>query len=94
MKIILTPAADQDLDDIESYIFKDNPTAAVEVVLTILEKIETIIINNPSIGRKGRILGTREFVMADLPYIIPYRIKDEVLEILRVIHTSRKFPKK
>lgn len=94
MKIIYTPAADRDLDDIETYIFKDNPSAATEVILTILEKIETIIVNNPGIGRKGRLLGTREFVFNDLPYVIPYRVKDGVLEILRIIHTSRKFPVK
>lgn len=94
MKIILTPAANQDLDDIESYIFKDNPSAAVEVILTILEKIETVIALNPGIGRKGRILGTREFVLNDFPYIIPYRVKDGALEILRIVHTSRKFPAK
>ena len=92
MKIILSPLANQDLDDIESYIFKDNPTAAVDVILTILDKIETVIATNPSIGRKGRMLGTREFVLSDLPYIIPYKVKNNILEIVRVIHTSRKFP--
>ena len=94
MKIILSPLANQDLDDIESYIFKDNPTAAVDVILTILDKIETVIATNPSIGRKGRMLGTREFVLSDLPYIIPYRVKDGALEILRIMHTSREFPVK
>jgi len=92
MKIVLSPLANQDLDDIELYIFKDNPTAAVDVILTILDKIETVIATNPSIGRKGRMLGTREFVLSDLPYIIPYKVKNNILEIVRVIHTSRKFP--
>lgn len=91
MKIILSPLANQDLDEIESYIFKDNLAAAVDVILEILDKIQNIIVLNPSIGRKGRILGTREFVLNDLPYIIPYRVKDGALEILRVVHTSRKF---
>ncbi|MEI8389816.1 MAG: type II toxin-antitoxin system RelE/ParE family toxin [bacterium] len=88
MKIILSPLANQDLDEIESYIFKDNPAAAVDVILRILDKIQNVIRLNPSIGRKGRILGSREFVMPDLPYIIPYRVKDDVLEVIRVIHTS------
>ena len=92
MKIIYTPAADQDLDDIETYIFKDTPAAATDVILTILDKVETIIADNPAVGRKGRLLGTREFVLNDLPYVIPYRVKDGALEILRVIHSSRKFP--
>jgi toxin ParE1/3/4 len=94
MKIIYTPAANQDLDAIEAYIFKDNPSAAIDVILTIVDKVETIIVYTPSIGRKGRILGTREFILNDLPYIIIYRVKDEALEILRIVHTSRKFPVK
>jgi plasmid stabilization system protein ParE len=94
MKIILSPLANQDLDDIESYIFKDNPTAAVDVILRILDKIQNVIVLNPSIGRKGRILGSREFVMPDLPYVIPYRVKDETLEVIRIIHTSREYPNK
>lgn len=94
MKIIYAPAAEQDLEEIESYIFKDNPIAAVSVVSNILDKIENVIALNPSIGRKGRILRTREFVMADFPYIIPYRVKDGTLEIVRIMHTSRKFPVK
>jgi len=94
MKIILSPLANQDLDEIESYIFKDNTLAAVDVILRILDKIQNVILLNPSIGRKGRILGTREFIMPDLPYIIPYRVKDDVLEVIRIIHTSREYPKK
>jgi len=40
------------------------------------------------------VLGTRELVVRNLPYIIPYRVRDNTIEILRVLHTSRRWPGK
>ena len=39
-------------------------------------------------------LGTRELVIRNLPYIIPYRVRENFIEILRVLHTSRRWPGK
>jgi RHH-type rel operon transcriptional repressor/antitoxin RelB len=33
-------------------------------------------------------------VNADLPYIIPYRVRGENIEILRALHAARKWPQK
>jgi toxin ParE1/3/4 len=35
---------------------------------------------------------TRELIIPETPYIIPYRIHDGQIEILRVFHTARKWP--
>ena len=43
--------------------------------------------NHPSMGRAGRVFGTRELVITHYPYIVPYRIKDDAVEVLRVFHT-------
>jgi len=61
-------------------------------VLELLDQAETVLSRSPAIGRPGRVLGTREFVIAGLPYIIAYRVRDKDLEILRVLHTSRRWP--
>ena len=45
-------------------------------------------------GRPGRVLGTRELVIGGLPYIIPYRVRDNYVDILRVLHTSRRWAEK
>ncbi len=45
----------------------------------------------PKLGREGRFKNTRELILADLPYIVVYRIKDHV-EIVGVKHTRKKFP--
>jgi hypothetical protein len=33
-------------------------------------------------------------VIPGLPYTIPYRVVDDVIQIASVIHTSRKWPEK
>ena len=87
----LKDAAD-DLDGIESYILQQGKgTAAAQVVLEIIVATEAIA-TFPAIGRQGRVDGTRELVIAELPYIVPYRITNNVVEILRVLHTARKWP--
>jgi len=42
-------------------------------------------------GRAGIVPQTREFVVHK-NYIVHYRVKDECVEILRVLHARRKFP--
>jgi addiction module RelE/StbE family toxin len=81
------------LASIHDYIAKDSPDAAIRVAAAIVEaalRLQTL----PHMGRPGRIDGTRELVIPGLPYIIPYRVVDEVIQIASVIHTSRKWPEK
>lgn len=82
--------ADRDLVQIEEYISEDNPAAAIEMVLTIIEAVERLELF-PGIGRVGRVLGTKELIISGTPYIVPYRIKGTTIEILRVYHSSRKW---
>jgi plasmid stabilization system protein ParE len=30
--------------------------------------------------------------MGELPYVVPYRVREQDIEILRVLHTSRRWP--
>lgn len=72
-------------------IAEDNPTAA----LAVKERIERAtghLAAHPELGRQGRIDGTRELVIAGLPYLIPYRVRYGRVEILDVIHSARRWP--
>ena len=91
MKIRWTKKAQKNLEQLESYIARDKPTAAVETVLTVVRAVESLI-EHPQLGRAGRIHGTRELIIGSLPVIVPYRIKDNCVEILRVIHSSMQWP--
>jgi addiction module RelE/StbE family toxin len=93
MKVVWTRLALDDLESIREFIEVDNPRAAVRVALRIL-KTTRVLEATPSIGRPGRVRGTREFVMPGLPYIIAYRMQAGVLEILRVLHGARRWPRK
>lgn len=79
------------LGHIGDWIEKDNPTAARRVVGRIAKAIEGLA-ERPQIGRPGRISGTRELVLADLPYIVSYRLKGDDIEIITILHTSQRWP--
>lgn len=80
-----------DLDEAEAFIAQDNPSAASEVVVKIVRAV-TLLGDQPGIGRAGRVPGTKELVVPDTPYIVPYRVKDGTVQVLRVYHSSRKWP--
>jgi toxin ParE1/3/4 len=81
------------LDAEAEYIAVDDRAAAGRVVLRILRAVE-LLKKNPALGRAGRVAGTRELVVAGTPYIVPYRVRGEAVEILRVFHATRKWMKK
>lgn len=92
MRIRYTRQARSDLEEIHSYIAQDNPLAARKVVAAIRRDI-TLLIDNPGLGRPGRVAGTRELVVTRLPFIAAYRIHADVVEVLAVVHTARDWPK-
>lgn len=93
MKIVWTDLAVQDIDGVYRFIAKQNPEAALRVVDTIYQTVETNLPDHPRAGRPGRVAGTRELVIAGLPFIVPYRVHHNQVRILRVMHAARKWPK-
>ncbi len=79
------------MEAIGDYIARDSP-AAVDRVTERLRTAENILIAHPAIGRAGRIAGTRELAMADVRYIIAYRVTETSVEILTIIHTWQRWP--
>jgi len=84
------PAAD-DLYNIVRHIQQDNPVAATDVAQTLYDGCDTLR-KFPYLGRKGRIAGQRELVFSGLPYIVVYRIQDQVVELLRIYHGAQDRP--
>lgn len=81
------------LDAEAAFIARDSPAAAARMVKTIARTVE-LLAWQPGLGRTGRVEGTRELVVADTPYLVPYRVRNNVVEILRVFHGARKWPQK
>jgi addiction module RelE/StbE family toxin len=87
---ITTPAAD-DLRDIRAYIARDNKLAAGSVVRRIRSSV-ALLRRHPELGRAGRIAGTRELIVAGQPYLVVYRLGDQGVEVLRVLHHAQEWP--
>ena len=71
----------------------DTPMAAAKIATKIWDAVQ-MLSDQPGMGRPGRVPGTRELVVAGLPYVLPYVEKDGNVFILRVMHTSMKWPEK
>ena len=93
MKIKWVRLALGDLDEAGEFIARDNPEAASRVLKHIWDAVQ-MLADHPHAGRAGRVPGTRELVIAGTPVIIPYRVVENTIQILRVLHGTRKWPRR
>ncbi len=91
MKLEWSPLALEDRNRIFDYIEQDSPRAAVAIDDRIRLQIETLI-QFPESGRPGRIEGTRELVITHTPYIAAYRVQDDTIRVLRLLHGAQLWP--
>ena len=80
------------LDDEATCVAADDPAAARLVVERVLQSV-AVLEDQPGIGRPGRVSGTRELVVSKTRHVVPYPVRGELVEILRVFHSSRRPPK-
>jgi toxin ParE1/3/4 len=92
MRISWTGPALSDLAALHVYILGRNERAADAVVESIVARAERQLSRLPESGRPGRIANTRELVSSGTPYILPYRIVGDTIQILRVFHSARRWP--
>lgn len=83
----------RNLDEEATYIAVGDEAAARLVVARVLDAVAQLV-EQPAIGRPGRVPGTRELVILNTRYVVPYRVRGEEVQILRVFHTSRRPPKR
>ena len=85
---VFSPLALSDLQEILSYISRDNPTAAIAFVELLEEKCHTLA-RYPLLGtrRDSLLEGLRVFSVRN--YAIYYRMELETVRIERVLHGSR-----
>jgi toxin ParE1/3/4 len=92
MKLIWLPRAIADLQHVRAHIAEHDPRAA----RTVAQKIRTLAARlkaRPSLGRLAEIDEIRQISVPGLPYLIPYRVQENRIEILRVFHTAQDQPK-
>ena len=81
----------RNLDDEATYIAADDAAAARLVVKRVLDAV-ALLPAQPGLGRPGRVPGTRELVVLKTRYVVPYRVRGDVIELLRVFHSSWRLP--
>jgi len=92
MRIRWTDPAARDLNHLCDYIRDhDAPAAARRVALSIYQTVSSLS-QFPHRGRAGRRPNTRELVLPDLPFLAVYRIRGDVVEVLRILHGAQKWP--
>jgi len=91
MELRWTEEAADDLEQIAKYLIKQTPERAAGLVRSIYNA-PTALLTFPHRGRPGRKDGTREFVIPSLQYIVVYRISDDVIHLVRILHTAQKWP--
>lgn len=72
------------------FIARDKPLAAIAWDEKVEQSAERLL-QQPRMGRNGRVPGTRELVIHP-NYILVYREAAAKLEILRVLHAAQKWP--
>jgi toxin ParE1/3/4 len=88
LKLRVTRRAIRHLSEIESYIAKDSPQAAMRVGIRLRSTFE-LLCQFPEMGRSVRDARFLEWTVPGLPYVISYRAKTDAIEILGILHGMR-----
>lgn len=91
MQIEWLRGALKDLEDEAAYIALESPETADRFSEAVFASVDKLALF-PAMGREGRVTGTREWTMPNWPYLIPYRVRHNRLQILSVFHTRRSPP--
>ena len=91
MKVVWSRRAIRHLVHLREYIARGSEQNVALIASRILKAVD-LLQTHPEIGRSGRIVGTRELVVPDTPYIIPYRVRHNRLELIAVFHGRQKWP--
>jgi plasmid stabilization system protein ParE len=93
LPVVWTSPANVQLAGLHEYIAESNEPAADQQAVILLNATNNLS-GFPEMGRPGRRRGTRELVVNGTPYIVAYRIRLTVIEILAVIHGARRWPRR
>ena len=91
VRVSWTRRALRALDGIAAYVAQDDPAAAGRIVARVEDAVAQLA-SHPAVGRSGRVPGTRERVVPGTPFIVAYRVADEAVQVLAVLHSARRWP--
>lgn len=89
-KLVWAADARRDLREAISFIADRNATAASRIERIIADGVQRAL-DFPFAARPGRVAGTRESVVHP-NYIIVYRVMEDRVRIVRVLHARQRYP--
>jgi len=89
MKLVITPTAASDLNELTSYLIERSPSGLANV-LSSLESCMAAIAAGDLHGRETFRDDVREVVETKYGYLLPFFIEGDRAYILRIYHSSRK----
>jgi plasmid stabilization system protein ParE len=105
MQIVWLPKALDNLKEIKEYIDTESPKSA-KMVAERIKKTVSLLQENPHLGKPSLVDGFREYEVSratlenkkiaseiqvsKLPFVIPYKVIDDKIIIVRVFHTKQK----
>ncbi len=90
MKIKYTKNAISDVEAI--YEYTKNIEKDPKFFLSKIKAEIDILADFPNTGRKGRVVSTMELIIPQTPFIVAYRVKNNEVHVLAIIHNARRWP--
>ncbi len=91
MRLLWTELAEADLDAIVLYVADESISNALAMDSRIRERVR-MLADYPELGPLGRIPDTRELVVPNDRCVVVYRLQDDLVYVLRVIHGGQEWP--
>ena len=90
MRVVWTPEAEQDREEVWDYIASDSAAAAARMD-ELFSDAAAQLADFPELGRPGKIAGTRELIPHE-NYRLVYEIDGGTVWMLALVHTARLWP--
>lgn len=91
MRLEWTLPVFEDIQEVGHYIALDDLRAASRMAERVREAVEYLV-DQPNIGRPGRMQGTRELVISGTPFIAVCWVRGDRVQILRLLHHTWQWP--
>lgn len=88
MNVRIGTRANRHLVEIARFIHEHDVGASIRVRIRIQETFAALSAF-PHLGRKGKVAGTREILVAHLPFIVVYRARQDMVVILGIYHCAQ-----
>jgi toxin ParE1/3/4 len=89
MRVLYTPLARADREAIFQYLNARSPAGASRVMAAIVAATEQLA-GHPLSGSETEYAGIRAKLAGRYPYKIYYRLRNDIVELIHIRHTSRR----